>query len=805
MGEVFAWFFVEFIAKCTFGTMPIAQDRLEQLQVLKLLQSVRNEDVEQIEKLTTHGVPYLINYSEPENGETGLHLAACKNNEKMITLLVDLGASPNMVDLKGRSPAMRAAEFGHVQALTLLTEAETDLTLRDSEGKGILFYCIQPTKRHLECLQIALKHGATVNYVNNEGKPLLLVAAEAGLTDIVAALLIAGADPNSVHSTSGQSALHAACATGSVGCVREILEVGADFDAVDSENYHAAHKAALNGHFEVIRALAAYGADLGKVASDGNTPLHYAAKGGFGPICKFLAQRGCPSTLKNKEGKTPRLLAKDNDHKEALKECRKAEKQSAKLAKGGSRTGEPFAIRLYDWIQEHEQKVLNIFYQFDPEEDDRGRKGKITRDNFVMCLQTINCPLEIEELNQVAQIHDPEKEDAVDYNLFITCKKFINKQFMVVLGKKKKKKGGGKKGKKKKGKTKIPLPICTAPDGPRTRHGGPPSDFIERYVHFTDNTRFDRDNPPSHPIQDDSAWYLNFPDISYMNISDAAKAGDLETLRSAFARGVSVDQRDKYYKTPLMAACAHGNIHIASYLLQIGADVNAKDNFKWSPLHHACHSGQVDLVQLLLERGAEIDAQTINGGTPLMRAIESSREPLVEFLISKGAKVQLENKKGHTALDVAKAYADPRVLAIVQKRWDEIPPPVDKKKRGGSPRKKAQKSAGGSKTQMPRVKSAGDKKQEEPPPSAPLPGVPLVRKSSVLRAASALGIINEKPQPIVYTPRRAWMSQATTDDLLRGREIRRIRYGTDIDFADYKPAFQKHISLKADAVEAEDN
>lgn len=43
--------------------MPIAQDRLEQLQVLKLLQSVRNEDVEQIEKLTTHGVPYLINYS----------------------------------------------------------------------------------------------------------------------------------------------------------------------------------------------------------------------------------------------------------------------------------------------------------------------------------------------------------------------------------------------------------------------------------------------------------------------------------------------------------------------------------------------------------------------------------------------------------------------------------------------------------------------------------------------------------------------------------------------------------------------
>ena len=55
--------------------------------------------------------------------------------------------------------------------------------------------------------------------------------------------------------------------------------------------------------------------------------------------------------------------------------------------------------------------------------------------------------------------------------------------------------------------------------------------------------------------------------------------------------------------------------------------------------------------------------------------------PLTLFRLVFSAKVQLENKKGHTALDVAKAYADPRVIAIVQKRWDEIPPPVDKKKR----------------------------------------------------------------------------------------------------------------------------
>ena len=93
------------------------------------------------------------------------------------------------------------------------------------------------------------------------------------------------------------------------------------------------------------------------------------------------------------------------------------------------------------------------------------------------------------------------------------------------------------------GKTKVPLPICTAPEEPRTKNGGSSSQYIERCVVsitmiliwnfiptlgrrsrrgnyyypefycslFTNETRFDRDNPPLHPIQDDSAWYLHSP------------------------------------------------------------------------------------------------------------------------------------------------------------------------------------------------------------------------------------------------------------------------------------------------------
>lgn len=781
--------------------MPVAQTRLEHLQVLKLLQSVRAEDKTQVEKLATHGIPDLINYSEPENGDTALHIAACKNNESMILFLLDMGANPNMVDQQGRTAVMRAAEYGHVQSLQVLAEANSDMTVRDKEGKGILFYCLLSTKRHTASLKVALEYGANVNNVNNDGQPLLATAAETGLEEFVDQLLHAGADPDSKNLKSSFSSLHAAAESGSVECVRSILEAGANVDVVDQKNIHAAHLAATKGHYEVIRVLASYGADLGKVDADGNMPMHCAAAKGFGQICKFLGQRGCPSMKKNNEGKLPRIVAKENEHKEAMKECKKAEKAEAK-GRGSKAGTEPWAIRFYDWMLENQEKILDLFYKFDSDKDDGSRTGKLSKDNLMTCLLTLSAPAENDELKKITEAHDPNRTDAVDYSIFLTGKKFINKQYIVGNVKKKKKKGSAKRGKKKKGKTKIPLPICTAPEGPRTKNGGPPSQYIERYVPYTDETRFNRDHPPGHPIQDDSAWYLHSPDPTYINLSDAVKFNDLESIKAAINNGTAVNQRDKYYKTPIMVAAANGKIKVAQALLDMGADLKARDNFLWTPLHHACHCGQLDIVKLFLENGAEMDAQAINGGTAVMRAIESSREAVVSFLISKGAKVQLQNKKGHTALDIAKAYADPRVVTIVQKRWDEIPPPVDKKKRGASSKKRASKSAGEKKSQTQKPASAAVD-QEDATLGGDLP--PLLQKSSVLRAASALGIAGEKAKSIAFTPYKAWVPQATTEDLLRERETRRIRFGYEIDFPEtYRPPFQKNVHQRATELEKQE-
>lgn len=65
---------------------------------------------------------------EPENGDTALHIAASKNNQSMISFLLDMGANPNVIDQQGRTPVMRAAEYGHVQSLQVLADANSDMT-----------------------------------------------------------------------------------------------------------------------------------------------------------------------------------------------------------------------------------------------------------------------------------------------------------------------------------------------------------------------------------------------------------------------------------------------------------------------------------------------------------------------------------------------------------------------------------------------------------------------------------------------------------------------------------------------------
>ncbi|XP_024278479.1 ankyrin repeat and EF-hand domain-containing protein 1a [Oncorhynchus tshawytscha] len=769
---------------------PVAEGRLQVLQIYRLLQYVHEGDQPQIEKMVDMGVEDLINLTEPREGTGVLHLAAVANNTNMVSFLLAQGAQPNVQDKRGRTPVMLAAEMGHDGMVALLAKNYAKMNLLDAEGKGVLFYCIFPTKRHMRCLQVALQSMADVNNVSLAGTPVFLLACQraADCSAMCLSILEQGADPNSANQMTGRTALMEAARAGAVELVRAILLRGANPNTLDKNHLHATHFAAMGGFFEVIQVLSAYSADMGVMTSEGDTPLHYAARGGFTDCCRFLAQRGCNPKQKNQEGLLPRHIAKDNSYKAVVKELKKAERIHGKYSKTGvSNPNTPWALTLHDWSHEHEAALRNAFL------DESEAKGTetVSREMFISVLQKLQAPVELDQLHKVVVAHDKRREGLVNVSDFFKGLKYLQKSFTIASYGPKKKKGGkrGKKG-KKKAKFTLPMPICTIPPELiyRRDDGGPPHYMIETYQHCTDVTRFDRDHPPVHPIEDDSAWYLDKPERVYIDINYCVKTGDLESLNLAFSQGVPVDVKDRFYKTPLMTACSSGNYEVAQFLLNLGADVNVCDQFRWTPLHHACHAGQLDIMELLVERGAKVDMPALNGATPLMRAIESCRPCCVDYLIKAGAKVAAENKKEQNCLDIARAYADFRIVDLVQAKIDSLPKLKENKKgKGGKPQPK------------PRPATAQEKGHG---PVTPAPSEMVVNKAMSLKESIILhstqiisGQVNKVD--ISYVPKTVWGKQTTTSQLVEKMQKKRERFSYEVDFEDFMMPFSKNIQQKS--------
>ena len=69
--------------------------------------------------------------------------------------------------------------------------------------------------------------------------------------------------------------------------------------------------------------------------------------------------------------------------------------------------------------------------------------------------------------------------------------------------------------------------------------------------------------PPPH--------ILTHAERQYIQLYEAIRHDDLESLQTALSSGMPVDMRDKYNKTPLMIACSHGRLEVAKFFLDRGS------------------------------------------------------------------------------------------------------------------------------------------------------------------------------------------------------------------------------------------
>jgi len=98
-------------------------------------------------------------------------------------------------------------------------------------------------------------------------------------------------------------------------------------------------------------------------------------------------------------------------------------------------------------------------------------------------------------------------------------------------------------------------------------------------------------------------------------LREAAREGDLATLKRLVEEGVDVDAANPYGATALAYACDKGHLEVVEFLVAAGADVNTKDSFyEFTPLGWSLFEEHDEIVKVLIDAGARGADQVLMTG-----------------------------------------------------------------------------------------------------------------------------------------------------------------------------------------------
>jgi ankyrin repeat protein len=164
---------------------------------------------------------------------------------------------------------------------------------------------------NLPVVQMLVKAGAWINYMNSMAGSALLMAANNGNLDIVAFLIANRAYVNNSNS-EGITPLMAASMGGHAAVVKALINAKADLNAVHKDGDSAMMFALAHGQSEIARILIDHGATINLQNKFGVTPLIIAAAEGNEGLVKTLLEKGADVTRKDDGGRTAADIAAIN-------------------------------------------------------------------------------------------------------------------------------------------------------------------------------------------------------------------------------------------------------------------------------------------------------------------------------------------------------------------------------------------------------------------------------------------------------------------------------------------------------------
>ncbi|KAK2731510.1 ankyrin unc44 [Colletotrichum kahawae] len=223
-------------------------------------------------------------------GCSALHYAAISSNEDDDTLavLIHAGADVDRRDLGGRTPLLAAVQNYRFKSIERLLEFGADLEARLHNGRTALHVAV--SMRSCPLVEFLSDQGAYLDWRVNEHTALTFTIAMA-CPDIAEVLVQAGANVDH-PSTKGNFPLLAAAAAGDLRTMKHLLSRGARLDAVGGEGYLPIHMAAHKNRVEILHLLFKSDSPIDPLTEHGETPLTIAMHLGCYEAAQFLIEIG---------------------------------------------------------------------------------------------------------------------------------------------------------------------------------------------------------------------------------------------------------------------------------------------------------------------------------------------------------------------------------------------------------------------------------------------------------------------------------------------------------------------------------
>jgi len=189
----------------------------------------------------------------------------------------------------GQTALHAAVHLRHVDTLQTLLRFGAPVSAQDKDGNTPLHTAATPWGHYLT--ELLLLANPNLQLTNRLGLTVLELAAQRGLTQMVAHLTKAGAELR--QTAAGQpSLLHSAAESGDLSLLRLSLEQKLPVDARDLKGRTPFRCAIEKGQVEVARLLLAAGADVNARDPDGATAMHWRVRHGNDPVPELVPQPG---------------------------------------------------------------------------------------------------------------------------------------------------------------------------------------------------------------------------------------------------------------------------------------------------------------------------------------------------------------------------------------------------------------------------------------------------------------------------------------------------------------------------------